>query len=310
MDEFKNSFYFTKNQRIAIITISILLLLVVLFYFLPIKNSGVPKKEFHNLDSIYQLQTQAKNEAIANRKTTNFDPLTPDQSAAEISLTPFYFNPNMLPESEWRKMGLSDKQIRNIKNYEQKGGKFYRKEDVKKLYSISEAEYNILEPYIIIPEHKKQPTKTTTPEKKPDEQPVVASEIPENLELNTADSAHLIRIPGIRPWTAHRILKYKRSLGGFYDKKQLLEVYQIDSALYSKIENFFSVDTTLIQKKRINFETFKEILSHPYISYETTKAIVSQRERYGMIQNWNEFHSKITPKEDKNVLLKPYLQYD
>ncbi|MDR0970680.1 MAG: helix-hairpin-helix domain-containing protein [Lentimicrobiaceae bacterium] len=308
MEEFKNSFYFTKNQRIAITAICILLLLVVLFYFFPTNHFGVPKKEFHDLDSIYRLQAQAKNEALAKQKT-NFDPITPEESAAEVVLTPFYFNPNMLPESEWKKIGLSDRQIRNIKNYEQKGGKFYRKEDLKKLYSISEAEYKVLEPYILIPEHKKQPIKTET-KKKAKEQAVTTYEIPENIELNTADSSDLIRIPGIRPWIAHRILKYKYALGGFYDKKQLLEVYQIDSVFYTKIEHYFSIDTMLIQKRRINFETFKELLSHPYISYETTKSIVNQRERYGMIQNWNDFQSKINVKEHKNVFLKPYLQYD
>ncbi|QEK50469.1 hypothetical protein FYC62_01375 [Pedobacter aquae] len=44
----------------------------------------------------------------------------------------FRFNPNHLPVEDWIKLGLSEKQAHSIKKYEAKGGKFYKKEDVKK----------------------------------------------------------------------------------------------------------------------------------------------------------------------------------
>ncbi len=56
------------------------------------------------------------------------------------------------------KLGLTDKQISTIKNYEAAGGKFKRKEDLKKIYSISDIEYKILEPYINIPSLYKSKT--------------------------------------------------------------------------------------------------------------------------------------------------------
>ena len=53
------------------------------------------------------------------------------------------------------KMGFTPKQAKSIKNYEAKGGKFRNKADVKKMYAISDIEYQIIEPYILIPEEEK-----------------------------------------------------------------------------------------------------------------------------------------------------------
>ena len=65
-------------------------------------------------------------------------------------LQPFPFDPNNLPEDKWKEIGLTDRQIKIIKNYEAKGGRFYNKNDLKKIYGISTEEYEVLEPYIRI----------------------------------------------------------------------------------------------------------------------------------------------------------------
>jgi hypothetical protein len=41
-------------------------------------------------------------------------------------------------------MGLTDRQVRNIMNYKAKGGKFYSKNDLGKLYTISEEELDVI----------------------------------------------------------------------------------------------------------------------------------------------------------------------
>jgi hypothetical protein len=48
----------------------------------------------------------------------------------------FAFDPNHLADKDWRRLGLSEKQIRSIHNYENKGGSFRRKEDLKKMYCL------------------------------------------------------------------------------------------------------------------------------------------------------------------------------
>src|SRR5271166_2785524 len=64
----------------------------------------------------------------------------------------FPFNPNNLTVQQWQQLGLSEHQANVIKHYEAKGGKFYSKEDVKKIYAITDDDYKRLEPYIKIQE--------------------------------------------------------------------------------------------------------------------------------------------------------------
>src|SRR5665647_1059817 len=45
------------------------------------------------------------------------------------------------------------------------------------------------------------------------------------LDLNSADSLHLLEIPGIGPVFASRIIRYRTLLGGYYAVDQLREVY-------------------------------------------------------------------------------------
>jgi competence protein ComEA len=66
----------------------------------------------------------------------------------------FSFNPNNLTTSQWEQLGLSAKQAVIIKHYEDKGGRFYSKEDLKKIYSITADDYKRLEPYIKIARHR------------------------------------------------------------------------------------------------------------------------------------------------------------
>src|SRR5258708_25763131 len=49
----------------------------------------------------------------------------------------FPFNPNRLSMQQWEQLGLSERQANVIKHYEAKGGKFYSKDDVKKMYAIT-----------------------------------------------------------------------------------------------------------------------------------------------------------------------------
>lgn len=103
------------------------------------------------------------------------------------------------------------------------------------------------------------------------------------IEVNTADSAQLVRIYGIGPVFAKRILKYRGLLGGFYSKEQLQEVYGMDSARYTQMEEQIRVDTTKFKRIAVNDASFKTLLRHPYLDYETVKQIVNYRQAKGRI---------------------------
>ncbi len=95
------------------------------------------------------------------------------------------------------------------------------------------------------------------------------------INLNQIDTS--FTHPFLYPKTIQRIVKYRNSLGGFYDKTQLKEVYGISEALYTKLEPHIILKDEVIQRLDLNLQTFQEINKHPYIDYETTKLIVNAR---------------------------------
>ena len=96
-------------------------------------------------------------------------------------------------------------------------------------------------------------------------------------------------LPGIGPFFAKNIVEYRNKLGGFIDKKQLLEVHAFDSTRMANIENHIVIDSIELRKVKVNTDDFKTILRHPYIEYEDVKKIINYRENKGMIKDWETY---------------------
>jgi DNA uptake protein ComE-like DNA-binding protein len=125
--------------------------------------------------------------------------------------------------------------------------------------------------------HKKENKKYTPYRKKAVPAP------PMMIEINTADTTQLVRLSGIGPVYAGRILKYRGLLGGFYSPMQILEVFGMDSIRYAGIKDHIFADTKNINKIPVNEADFKTLLRHPYLDYETVKAICNYRDYTGPI---------------------------
>lgn len=308
----KQQFNFSRGEQWAIVVLILAMLLFAGINFIPLDIPAEAVINNHQLDSILSLHKTAQDQQEQLRQR-RFDVANPEVSAAADKLNPFKFNPNRLPESEWKKLGFADYQIRNIKNYELKGGKFFRKEDLKKIYTVSEAEYKLLEPYIIIPTTAnaliaKSAMKSQDAVRKPGklDKPKTISDV----ELNSADSLELIQLPQIGPWFAHRILKYRKILGGYIHKNQLLEVYGMEVERLEQFDIYVNIDTTKVEPLRINYVDFKQLVRHPYISYELAKAIFNQRERKGMINNWQTVKHILPEGDSLSVYLPKYLNFN
>lgn len=300
---------FTLNkseQRAILLTLFLILIVIAINLALPylvIKDTHDYSDFIREIENFRQSQ-QIIADSIRIEQLQNRGELT--EEMAEQKLNPFPFNPNNLPEEVWLQLGLSEKQIKTIKNYESKGGKFNKKEDLKKMYSISDAEYAILEPYIRIPSSFKtkiSPIRSNTEEKKSEEIKVRYL----NVEINGADSSNFVNSLRIRPWIAARIISYRELLGGYYKPAQLKEVYGFDSANYHKIEKYLQVDTSLIIPININTAGFKEILRHPYLSFDITKEIVNHRNSRGLFKSTHQLMELGILSESSFIKVKPYL---
>lgn len=105
---------------------------------------------------------------------------------------------------------------------------------------------------------------------------------PTPVELNSADSVTLVKIRGIGPYYASKILRYRQRLGGYHSVKQLKELkmtyFNVDSLAY-----LFTVNQSLIHQSDIDTMSFKAILHHPYLEYEDVQMIFNAKRKYGHI---------------------------
>jgi competence protein ComEA len=270
LTDLKNYFNFNKGERIGIIVVIAIIVAVLAYPYLVKITFNDNSGEFLQFaKEIEQFKASLKNAADSADEARRLDFQQMDRSVAENKITPFIFNPNLLPSEQWSKMGLKDWQIKVIKKYEAKGGKFFKKEDFKRMFCISPSEYEILEPYISIPEQKNEYS-----DRKPEIKEIKKKVL---VDLNTADSVTLLTLYGIGPSFAKRIIKYRNLLGGFYSKNQLLEVYGFDQDKFDKIESKCDVSSGGIKKININTVRTDELKKHPYMDYYTAKAIVDQR---------------------------------
>ena len=306
---FRAFFSLNKSEQRGILILAFLTLLVFIFnLLLPvfIDHEQTDFSKFKKEIAAFRQTQQLISDSIRIEKLQNRGEL--DLALAKQKLKPFSFDPNKMPAELWKKIGLTEKQIKSIKNYEEKGGRFYKKEDLKKMYAISEVEYEVLEPYI----------KITSPFKIRSDDYLVEGkrQIEANkrkqpkyriTEINSADSSDLISKLHYPSWLAERVLKYRNLLGGFYNANQLLDVYGYDSNRYITTSNYIVVDQTLISQININAGSFKEILRHPYVSYELTKEIVNKRLEKGAFINTEELLDEEILSESLYLKLKPYL---
>ncbi len=130
------------------------------------------------------------------------------------------------------------------------------------------------------------------------------------LELNTADTTDLQKIPGIGPTFSKRIVKYRNLLGGYADVSQLAEVYGIDEEKYTALAPWFTVDPTRIQRLNVNRLPEDSLRRHPYIDYRQAKLIVRLRRQPNGLTGWHDLTLVEEFTDADRQRLKPYLSFD
>ena len=202
----------------------------------------------------------ARADAAINRVAVEVKRKNADHSdrAAEVranvprkTVESFQFNPNTASVEDLCRLGFSPKQAASIVEYRNKGGKFRRKSDFARSFVVSDSIYKRLEPYIDIP----------------------------LIDLNLADSAAFDTLPGIGGWFASKMVEYRKELGGYSYKEQLMDIWKFDREKYDNLSDLITIDTAYIKPYPLWTHPVDSLRLHPYIrNYETARAIVLFRE--------------------------------
>ena len=171
---------------------------------------------------------------------------------------------------------MQEKTIHTIQNYLSKGGQFRKKEDVKKIWGITDQQAAQLLPFIKIPQ-KFSVQSSFLPNKFVEKKSFTKTVI----DLNLSDSSDLESLPGIGVKLAQRIIKYRNRLGGFYAVEQVGETFGLPDSTFQKIKYSFKITPFPLKKIDLNEATLNDLISHPYIRYLVAHAIIEYRNRHG-----------------------------
>jgi competence ComEA-like helix-hairpin-helix protein len=295
----KDFFYFTKKERRGIaVLLGLSSILLLLPYLLAFTNaeSTTDFTEVNKAIALIEARQDSVRDSLSQIKDTSKmawkDKLSktyPKQQKVSQS-TPrklFAFNPNTASKEELQQLGIPARVSHTINNYRKKGGKFFRKEDLKKIYGLKETLYQKLSPYIQLPDNK----------------------TPLQIDINKATIAEWQQLRGIGPSLSGRIVKFRDKLGGFISIEQVAQTYGLPDSTFQKIKP--KLKASPIQKTiQINSWSKEELQQHPYINWKQAQIVINYRKHHGKFADQEAIlQSKAFNEIELNKLL-PYLNFD
>ena len=237
----KDYLSFTKGERIGIF---ILIGFIVLCYTIPIFFPA--HKEVPAIDTTFQAKINANqiNSGEHSYENNSYkQDTTAEATGTNVEL--FYFDPNTASFNEFKRLGLSDKISHTIINYREKGGKFFKAEDIKKIYGLSSEQAAVLIPYIQIKENYNNAQKP--PYDKPEQKQFITKETPRIIDINTATEGDWKSLPGIGEVLSKRIVKFRNSIHGFSSVQDVKRTYGLSDSTYQNILPYLTITTDTAQ---------------------------------------------------------------
>ena len=250
-------------------------------------------------DSLAVKQPNHTHKRHANAPYASYE--TADGRRVEL----FPFDPNTADSTQLLRLGLQPWQVRAVYKYRAKGGIYRTPHDFGRLYGMTRQQYETLEPYIRIgddylPAYTQFASRAEEAREQYEAYEKANPHVPykeydrdtlrypvklkpgQHVDLATADTTLLKKIPGIGSAWARRIVQYRDRLGGFYSVSQLrdLDDFPTQSLPYLTLPT-----ATATTKLNLNQLSLSQLRRHPYINYFQAKAICDYRRLKGPLKS-------------------------
>ena len=134
----KGYFQFTRRQKIGVAALATLILFLVVILNVN-HHRSLPDPSDVDVSSISFNQV---NHNFEDDENEDYDHSFTSKTDIQHSKL-FKFDPNVLDQNGWEKLGFSEKQASSIIKYRSNYGPFKKPEDVQKIYVISDKKYDI-----------------------------------------------------------------------------------------------------------------------------------------------------------------------
>jgi DNA uptake protein ComE-like DNA-binding protein len=271
-------FIFSEKERKGIIVLGVILTLSIAFALIvPHKNNLVAK----------------------------------DTPLVNLPLRLFKFDPNTIDSANAIHLGIPLKQVKTLMHYREKGGRFYKKEDLLKLYGLDPVIAHQLIPYIefTATENLSKWGRYTTnykgnnyksnydyasrynSNKKSNNGDWFKKKIGSvswTIDINEADENEWHDKTNLPMNIVNQIINYKNHLGGFTHPLQLKKVYGLADSVFQKLRPHLVVQKNfkpLLNSSTMNFAQWKSLgIFEDQQLYE----ILKLRKQQGGQVSWRE----------------------
>lgn len=300
---------FTQSQRRALLVIEwVLLIGIIAFSIWKAIPSDTPVKE--------------ENE---EQKTSPLRGGWVGAVPKEQPFETFPFDPNTADSTTLLRLGLSPWQVRSIYRYRAKHGRYHKPDDFKRLPGLTNEQWDRLMPQIRISTEFQYVESKQSYQESVDEMEEIEEKLGmsyaalrdtsyhqekirpgQTIDINTADTSQLKKIPGIASKRAARIVAYRRSLGGFVNVEQAMEAIELPDS----VMKYMTVSQVPVTKINVNKLSVQQLMKHPYLNFYQAKAIFEHRQNKGDLHTIDELSRLEGFRSTDIERLRPYITFE
>ncbi|MGC4058390.1 MAG: helix-hairpin-helix domain-containing protein [Chitinophagaceae bacterium] len=209
---------------------------------------------------------------------------------------PFPFDPNTLDSPDFIKLGLDARITGRLMNWRRKGKVFYNADEFGQLYGLPPDLWTQLRPFVRVTAKRSDKYFRSYGQ----------AHLPAELDLNTVDSATLVRIDGIGPFLAHKIIAQRTALGSYLSNLQLSEVHRFPDSVLRQLRRQLVVRSNTVKKIWLNDASEAELARHPYIGAQMAKNIILLRGGLTKYEKIEQLRQVPLMNEEKYRKIAPY----
>ncbi|MTB52578.1 helix-hairpin-helix domain-containing protein [Lewinella sp. W8] len=277
-----------------------------------IKFRGDRRRAFRSAEDIrklYVLSEADKDRLVALAVVEDY-PTTPPARQRER----FSWDPNRTPGDSLARLGFLPHEVRALERY--RAGReitFRYPEAVRRVNTLDSAFLTEVIPLIRLalpddaaPAAPRPYDHSATPKAYATKK---ATPPPASFDVNQSTAADWETLPGIGPYRAKRIIRFRDALGGFRDIHQIADTHGLPDSTFQRIRPWLK-GSPVTRKLDLNRATVDELNRHPYISRKVANNIVSYRQKHGPYRSAEDLRPLrlLTPENLEQLL--PYLSFE
>jgi competence protein ComEA len=257
-------FIFSEKERKGIIVLGVILTLSIVFTLLVPHKNGIVGKAL---------------------------PL------ASPTLHLFTFDPNTIDSANAIHLGIPIKQVNTLMHYREKGGRFYKKEDILKLYGLDPVIAHQLIPFIELTSSESKWSSYKNRDKGNNFKSNYDYARTYKMKNGSASWTIDINEAGANEWhdktklpmnIVHQIINFKNHLGGFTHPLQLKKVYGLADTTFQNLRPHLVVQKNfkpLLNSSTMNFAQWKSL---GIFEDQQVFEILKMRKQQGGQVSWRE----------------------